>query len=189
MVAKRKNAFIKQIKDITVGGSLSLVLLGSSLLMQSCSEQQQETVYTKGIKTYITEIDSGVFKITDEEVVPEGQSMAYVKYLNGNTDTLTLEQAKKIAVMEADTTGKTLQEPTQNQTHYRSSGLGNVLWWGGLGYMMGRSHSMAPYSGFYASPGAYNKAQQSSSSVAASRVTRPVNSRTGFFNSSRSSGS
>lgn len=188
MVPKRKNAFIKKIKDITVSSSLSLVLLGSGVMMQSCAEQAQETVYTKGVQTYITEIDNDVFKITDEVVVPEGQSMAFVKYLDGRNDTLTIEEAKRIVELQADTTGQSLQAQEQGQqSHYRSSGLGNVLWWGGLGYMMGRSHGIGSYPGFYANPSVYNKAQQSSSSLAASRVSRPVNSRTGFFSNSRGS--
>jgi hypothetical protein len=59
--------------------------------------------------------------------------------------------------------------------------LGNTLMYGALGYYLGRSMNSRPNPGFYASPDVYNRAQQHTSVVASSRVSRPVNSSKGYF--------
>jgi hypothetical protein len=183
MVMIRKSAFIKKVKDITLGSTLSLALLGSGMMLSSCKEEgAQREIYTKGVLTHVTEVEEGVFKITDEQVVAPEESGAYVYYLDGRRETLNIEQARQIATIQADTTAAPLnsQDPQQ---HYRGGGLGNVLYWGALGYMIGRPGGMAPHAGFYANPTAHTRAQQTTSAVAASRTTVPVNSRTGYYGS------
>ncbi len=177
----RKSAFIKKVKDITIGSTLTLVLLGSGNLLSSCQQQGAEReIYTRGVQTHVTEVEEGVFKITDEQVVAPEDSRAFVYYLDGRKDTLTIEQARQIATIQADTTAAPLDNQNP-QHHYRGGGLGNVLYWGALGYMLGRSPGMAPHAGFYANPTAHARAQQTTSALAASRTTVPVNSRTGYF--------
>jgi hypothetical protein len=181
MVMIRKSAFIKRVKDITLGSTLSLVLMGSGALMSSCAQQGAEReIYTRGVQSHVTEVEEGVFKITDEQVVAPEDSRAFIYYLDGRTDTLTVDQARQIATVQADTTVAPLDNQNPQQ-HYRGGGLGNVLYWGALGYMIGRPGGMAPHAGFYANPAAHTRAQQTSSALAASRTTVPVNSRTGFF--------
>jgi hypothetical protein len=190
MVPKRKGAIIRKIKDITLSSTLTLGLLAGSGFMQSCSNQTEqdeyEMVFTKGMQTYIRETEKGVFKITDEQVVAEGDSKAIVTFLNGQTDTLTIDQAKRIVETQAD---KQDWENDNRQTYtsgYHGGGLGNALMYGALGYYLGRSMNSRPNPGFYASPDVYNRAQQHTSVVQSSRVSRPVNSSKGYFRSSSS---
>jgi hypothetical protein len=102
-----RKGFIRKVKDITLGSTLTLALMGGTVFLPSCgsSNDNEETaeelehyeeVYTKGLETYITETEPNVFKITDEKVVGEGQSKAIITYKNGKTETLTIEQAKQL---------------------------------------------------------------------------------------------
>lgn len=179
MVVKRKNAFIQQVKDITLSGALTVGLLSVSALPLGCGpdRQQYETVYTKGVQTFIKEVEWGEFKITDEEVVGEGQSRAIVTYLDGRVDTLTLEEARRIVDIQSDSTA-TNNQPAQVRHH---SGLGNALLFGSMGYMMGRSFNQPVSPGVYASPDVYNRSSRHTSLVQGSRVSRPTNASRGFF--------
>jgi hypothetical protein len=186
MVPKRKGAIIRKIKDITLSSTLSLGLLAGTGFMQSCNngkadQEEYEVVFTKGMQTHIQETEKGVFKITDEQVVGEGDSKAIVTFLNGQTDTLSIEQAKRIAETQADNKDwKNDNQQTYAGGHH-GGGLGNVLMYGALGYYLGRSMNSRPNPGFYASPGVYNRAQQHTSVLQSSRVSRPVNSSRGYF--------
>jgi hypothetical protein len=183
MVIKRKNAFIRQVKDITVSSALSLGLLAASVVPQACgrSEESYEQVYTKGVQTHIKEVDWGEFKITDEEVVGEGQSKAIVTYLDGRVDTLSVEEARRIVDMPADSTATA--RDGSGQTYRQHSGLSNVLLYGSLGYMMGRNMNQPASPGVYANQGVYSRAQQNTGIVRNSIVSRPTNASRGFFRS------
>lgn len=196
MVQKRKGAFIRKVKDITLSSTLSLSLLGTTLFMPGCdtnttadsnNAEEYETAFTKGMQTHIKETEKGVFKIIDEQVVGEGESKAIVTFLNGKTDTLTLEQAKRIVDAEANNGNNTWDENNTNeevrQGGYHGGGLSSVLMYGALGYYMGRSMNSRPNPGFYASPDVYNRAQQHTSTIQNSRVSRPVGSSKGYFRS------
>lgn len=193
MTPKRSGAIIRKIKDITIGSTLSLTLLTGTGILQSCGdnqnqqEQQYETALTKGMQTRITETEKGVFKITDEQAVDEGQSKAIVTFLNGSTDTLSIEQAKRI--VESDTTSQNNGNNGQYSQHSGGYGLQNALLYGGLGYFLGRSLSRPTNSAYYASPQVYQRVQPQTTTLRNSQVTRPVNSSRGYFGSgSRSSG-
>ncbi|HEY1055154.1 MAG TPA: hypothetical protein VGE24_08470, partial [Emticicia sp.] len=61
-------AFIRKVKDITISSTLALAILGSSFTLQSCNndseddyEYEEVDVYTKGVKTYISETSKGIF--------------------------------------------------------------------------------------------------------------------------------
>jgi hypothetical protein len=191
MVTKRKNAFIRQAKDITISSALTLGLLTTTLVPQGCSNEKEEyeTVYTQGVQTHIKEIGWGEFKITDEQVVGENESKAIVTYLDGRVDTLSVAEAKKLVDQQVDSTRTGNTQNTVSSNHYHhGGGLGSVLMYGGLGYMLGRSMSQPTSPGVYATPEVYNRSQQTSSIVKNSRVSRPVSSSRGFFRSgSRSS--
>jgi hypothetical protein len=156
---------------------------------------EQVTTYqvTKGVVTVIEETEDGKFSIVDEQVV-EGKdaSRVVIKRLNGAVDTLTLDQARGM-VQASDTT------TTQNHSTYRnhSSGLGHVIWWGAMGYMMGRSFGSPVQSGIYRGgttggtafrSGSFAAGELQRTAVARTEM-RPVKSRSGFFKSSRSGSS
>jgi hypothetical protein len=185
MVQIRRNAIIRRVKDITISSTLSLALLGGSGMIQSCGNQseEQETVYTKGVQTHIEETEKGVFKIKDEKTVEPDDSKVFITYLDGRTDTLNLEQARRI-VDQRENQG----QHSNGGGYYHESGLSNVLFYGGMGYLMGRSFSSPPDPGYYANRDVYQRSQQNASTLSRSRATRPSNARGGFFGRSRSSG-
>jgi hypothetical protein len=190
MIQKRNGAFIRKVKDITLSSTLSLGLLGTTLLMPGCESNNNsadantdatEVSFTQGMQTHIQETEKGVFKITDEQVVGEGETKAIVTFLNGQTDTLSLETAKRI--VEADKEAGTWDENNNQEVRqgYHGGGLSSVLMYGALGYYMGRSMNSRPNPAFYASPAVYNRAQQHTSTIQNARVSRPTNSSKGYF--------
>lgn len=203
MTPLRRHAVLRRVKDITLSATLSLALLNGAAVLQSCGSnssdeaqqaEQTETRFGKGVRTYITETSPGNFKITDEVQAEPGQAGAIVSYADGHRDTLSVEAAKRL--VETDKSTSTyLNNPNAYQHH---NGLANVLLWGGLGYMLGRS--TAPQyrdyerrygSGVYANPGLYQRSAQIRENVRTSRVTRtvrPSGGRSGFFGGGRSRG-
>ena len=155
---------------------------GNSALPLGCGpdRNQTETVYTKGVQTFIKEVDWGEFKITDEKVVGEGESKAIVTYLDGRVDTLSLAEARKIVDTPIDSTATPQRQGTSSYGHHHA-GLGSALLYGSMGYMLGRSFSQPVSPGVYASPQVFNRSTQHSSVVKNSRVSRPTNSSRGFF--------
>lgn len=188
----RKGAVIRQVKNIGLSGSLLLALGTAGWVGCSPSANQEEeysyeeVTYTKGVISHIREVEPGEFRIMDEETVSMSEAKAIVTYLDGHTDTLSVETAK--ALIE--------REIAQNPEYRHHSGLSNMLLYGGMGYILGRMmgngaiaarHAQAPNtSGFYGSPAAYEKSQAVHRDVNASRVartvkSRPSNSRSGFM--------
>ncbi|GAB3576670.1 hypothetical protein GCM10027578_42990 [Spirosoma luteolum] len=206
MTPVRRHTVLRRVKDITLSATLMLALVNGSVLLQSCGnnrsdnesdEEQTETRFNRGVRTYITETKPGTFKITDEVPVSPDKAGAIVNYADGHRDTLSVEAAKRL--VDADTSTRNyLQNQGGYHTYHHSSGLSNALLWGSLGYMLGRS--TAPQyradeqrygAGVYASPGLYDRASRVSENVRSSRVvrtTRPSGGRSGFFGRSRSGG-
>jgi hypothetical protein len=199
MTPTRHHALIRRVKDIALGTSLSLLLLGGGgVALQGCGGNRsdadyddgagRETItYTKGVRSVITETAPGEFKITDEVQADPGQSGAIVRYRDGHSDTLSVEAARRL-VQNDPSTSHYFNNPNQYASHHHN-GLANALLWGGLGYMLGRN-SNAAYdnrysSGAYSNPGLYNRSQQLGRTVAAGRVvtSRPSGGRSGFFRS------
>jgi hypothetical protein len=140
MTPLRKSSFIRKVKDITVSGTLALAVLGNAVLLQSCGnsgedeegDYEEVEVYTKGVKTYISEISKGQFKITDEVQVPADSSVAIVTYLDGKKDTLSPRAVKALIDNEIAT----------NQAHIgQSNNLSNALLYGGMGYLLAKTLS------------------------------------------------
>jgi hypothetical protein len=182
MVQIRKNAIIRKVKDITIGGTLSLALLGGTGIIQGCDSRgpyyEGETVYTKGVQTHIEETEPGVFKIIDENTVAPEESKVFVKHLDGRIDTLNLEQAQRIVDQ---------REYHNEGSYHHQSGLSNVLFYGGMGYLLGRSLSSQPNPTYYANREVYQRSQQNATTLSRSRATKPSNSKSGYFGRSRSS--
>lgn len=200
MTPLRRHAVLRRVKDITLSATLSLALLNGAAVLQSCGNnrseeaEQTETRFNKGVRTYITETSPGNFKITDEVQAEPGKAGAIVSYADGHRDTLSVDAAKRL--VETDKSTSTyLNNPNGYQHH---NGLANVLLWGSLGYMLGRS--TAPQyradqqrygAGVYANQGLYQRSSQISDNVRNSRVTRttrPSGGRSGFFGGGRSRG-
>lgn len=133
------NTFIRKVKDITISSTLALAILGSSFTMESCNnnsegdyEYEEVEVYTKGVKTYISETSKGVFKITDEVEVPADSSIAIVTYLDGKKDTLSPKAVKALIDDEVRTNPTTIG---------KSDNLSNALLFGGMGYLLAKTVS------------------------------------------------
>ncbi|GAB4026987.1 hypothetical protein [Spirosoma gilvum] len=193
MTPLRRHAVLRRVKDITLSATLSLALLNGAVILQSCgnnrSEEQTETRFQQGVRTYITETSPGNFKITDEEQANPGQAGAIVSYFDGHRDTLSVEAAKRL-VENDESTRTYLHNPSAYHTHHHN-GLANALLWGSLGYMLGRStapryneYERRYSSGVYANSSLYNRSRHVSESVRSSRITRttrPSGGRSGFF--------
>lgn len=152
-------------------------------------EQVTVTEPVKGVITTIEETSDGQFAIVDEQVVEnKNDSRIIVKRLSGVTDTLNLDQAKSL-VQASDTT---LVQSQNNNNH--NNGMGRVLWWGAMGYMMGRGFGSPIQSNVYRSGAtAFQSGSNASTELKKTAVTRtqlrPVKGRSGFFrNSSRGGG-
>ncbi|GAB2779430.1 hypothetical protein GCM10027275_23720 [Rhabdobacter roseus] len=198
MTPLRTGSFIRRVKDITISGTLAVAILASGIALPGCSGSEdeahsyEETTYSKGIRSYIKEVEPGEFKITDEQSVPADQSAAIVTYLDGHVDTLSTTTAK--ALIDRDIR-------SDESSVGRHGGLSNVLLYGGMGYLLGRTmnhgyinsyRSAGESSRFYSNPNAYNRAQGAVQDVNTSRSTRvvsgrPAGGRSGFFGKRSSS--
>jgi len=158
---------------------------------------------TKGVVTTIEETEAGKFAITDEQVVSsKDSSRVIIKRLDGSSETLTLDQARHL-VQPQDTAGTHQSSHNTAYRHHHSGGLGGVLWWGAMGYMMGRSFNSPVNPGIYrddrrtgfsgsssgyAGGAAYRAGTSAASELqrtAVSRTTmRPVSGKSGFFGGS-----
>ena len=217
MTVIRKHSFIRKIKDISISGSLALAILGNSVILQSCGsnesskgeDYEEVEVYTKGVKTYISETSPGQFKITDETQVPADSSVAIVTYLDGRKETLSPQAVK--ALIDSDIKNN----PT---TIGQNNALPNALLFGGMGYLLAktmspnyanyrpdlnsktknssdttqrrRHHSggffFFPMMGrFYSNQTAFQKSSGIHENIGSSRTitSRPVSGRSGFFRS------
>ncbi len=223
MTLIRKHSFIRQIKDISISGTLALAILGNSVMLQSCGnsnssededDYEEVEIYTKGVKTYISETSKGQFKITDETEVPADSSVAIVTYLDGKKETLSPKAVK--ALIDNDIKNN----PT---TIGQNNALPNALLFGGMGYLLAktmspnyanyrpdlnpktknstdttyrrRHHSggffFFPMMGrYYSNQTAFQKSSGIHESIGSSRTitTRPVSGRSGFFRSTGRSG-
>lgn len=200
MTIVKKN-IIRKVKDIAVSSSFIVVLAGGIVACNSNEGAEgsydTEEVFTQGVKTYIKEVSKGEFKIIEEKQVPIDSSAAYVTYLDGKTEVINPKLAKELID----------KNMTNNQNYGHSSGLSNVLLYGGMGYMFarmgGNNNAYSGYrqdynrsnsggaAGFYSSPKAYEQSQAVHRNVGSSRVsgTRPSGSRSGFFGGSSRSAS
>lgn len=154
------------------------------------SDWEEVTTYeaTKGVVTTLEETEAGKFTVVDEQIVAsKNDSRIVVKHLDGKVDTMTLAQAKGF-VQPTDTV-------VQTQYRHHSHGMGHVLWWSAMGYMMGRNFSSPVNSGVYrpmgngsglvAGGGAYRAGSFAADELKRSSVARtemrPARARSGFF--------
>lgn len=195
MTVVRKGSVIRKVRNIGINSALLVALAGSGWMLPACtssgsSEEEysyEEVTYSKGVISHIKEVKPGEFQITDEESVPMSEAKAIVSYLDGHTDTLSVETSKALI-------DKEIGNGAEYQQHH--SGLSSMLLYGGMGYMLGRMmgnghidqrrQQAGNTSGVYGSPAAYEKSQTVQRDVNASRAARtvkarPSNSRSGFM--------
>ena len=111
MTPKRKGTVVKTVKEITIGTALTVALLNGAMMLQSCGgsseddNEQQETPFKgRPVKTYITEIKPGEYKITDEIAVnSDSEAGAIVRYFDGRRDTLTVAEARNLVKTDSTT--------------------------------------------------------------------------------------
>lgn len=198
MTPKRKGTVVKTVKEITIGAALTVALLNGGMMLQSCGgsddNDRQETPYKgRPVKTYITEIKPGEYKITDEVAVSsDAEAGAIVRYFDGRRDTLTVAEARNLVKTDS-TTRDYYNNPNHYHSHYHRSSLSNALLWGGMGYMLGRNNNSQFYnegrerqysSGVYANSSVYQRSagiHESYHSYRKSSASRPSSSRSGFF--------
>lgn len=204
MTLKRNGAVIKTVREITIGAALSVALLNGGMMLQSCGggsssddREQAEAPYKgRPVKTYITEMKPGEFKITDEiEVKNASEAGAIVRYFDGRRDTLSVAEAQRLVKTDS-TTRDYYNNPNHYHTHHHRSSLSNALLWGGMGYMLGRNNSSNYYneqrerqysSGVYANSSVYSRSSSIHNNYHSYRksvASRPSSSRSGFFSRS-----
>ena len=223
MTLIRKHSFIRQIKDISVNGTLALAILGNSVMLQSCGngnssededDYEEVEVYTKGVKTYISETSKGQFKITNEVEVPADSSVAIVTYLDGKAETLSPRAVKALIDNDIKANPSIIGQ---------NNNLSNALLFGGMGYLLAKTMSPAyanyrpdlnpktnnstdttyrrrHHSGgffyypmmsrYYSSQSAFQKSSGIHANIGSSRTitSRPASGRSGFFKSTGRSG-
>ncbi|HND89926.1 MAG TPA: hypothetical protein PK971_16455 [Saprospiraceae bacterium] len=179
-------------------GTLYLAVAALLQLHTGCSDSsngdwEEVTVQepTKGIVTTIEETASGEFSIVDEQVVPHRDSSRIIlKMLNGTTRQLSPKEAQAM-IEPRDTVSNT------QHAQYRPHGLGHVMWWSAMGYMMGRNlstpvnpaiyrddrryGSSSSYGGGYAYRAGSMAASELQRTSTSRTEMRPVSGRSGFF--------
>ena len=120
--------------------------------------------YSQGVRTEMTEVKPGEWKITAERPAGKEEVAAVLHHFDGKTDTLQ---------------GKALQRKMQEysranpenhaQSHSQGSGMMNVLMWSGIGFMAGRF--LTPNTGFYSNPGVAQQNQGWRTNTARERQT------------------
>jgi hypothetical protein len=148
------------------------------------TEWEEVTTYevTKGVVTTIEETEAGKFAIVDERVVDgKDSSRVIIKRLSGTIDTMTLDQARGL-VGAQDTVYQTVNR-------HGSHGLGGILWWGAMGYMMGRSFGSPSPSNIYRNNMPSPVGSQLRQTAIPRTQLRPVSGKSGFFSRGARGGS
>ena len=118
---------------------------------------EEKIEFTRGLITEVKEIEADKFKIIDERVVDnKADSRIIAHYLDGTSDTLTLDQAS---------VSKTQGDP-------RRSNMTSTARMGVMGFYFGRSFGVGPSAGAYANPSVYNRANTATRSTIASTARR-----------------
>lgn len=144
--------------------------LGSSIFyLISCGGSQTTTeveLPTMGLVTVLKEVETDKFLIDDEITVPDtSQSLIIANYMDGLSDTFTLQQVRLMSSDEGSS---------------RHRGVTSAASLGLMGFMMGRSMGgFSPSAGAYTSPDKFNKVNNTAGNnlrSTSTRVSRPSGS-------------
>lgn len=166
---------------------LLLLAIGGFIACDSGSQPVNAVSYepTQGIITEVQEVDTNEFRIIDERVVPTPEeSRIIAHYIDGTSDTLTVEDAKMIG---ADGLSESEDNSTHRRNYYGGGGYGfySVLRGGLMGYYLGRSMSVPPTAGVYMDNRTYNRVADNAGrsmqqTARRTTVNRPRNSSSGY---------
>ena len=136
---------------------------GSDTSSETATEQVE--IPTEGLITIVKEVETDLFKIDDEQTIPDtSQSLIIANYMDATSDTFTLAQARLVSV---DGTG-------------RSSSVIRAASYGFFGYMMmGRMFGRRPSAGAYTSSKAYDRVNKSAGSRMSQTAKRTTRTRPG----------
>jgi len=174
-MVKIKSALRSNSKQIIKKSNLFLgtALFASSIF--SCGSnveyQEQEVLTpTQGVITEVKEVDTEMFKITDETVVPAVEdSRIIAEYIDGVRDTFTLAEAQLV-----------------DAENPRRRGMSGILMGGMMGYMMGKSMSQGMSRSAYANDAAFKKSNTTTNSLRSTASRKTVRTPKKGFGSSRS---
>jgi hypothetical protein len=147
MTPIRKKAFIRSVKNISISSAIVFSLMGGGVALQGCgsSENNEDDYsyeevesYTTGVKMFIEETEKGKYIIKEEVEVPIDSSIAIVKTLDNRELRLKPDEAQRLIDDEIKTNQASIGQ---------SSGLSNVLLYGGMGYLLART--VSPNYGYY----------------------------------------
>ncbi|MEZ4885181.1 MAG: hypothetical protein R3E32_10680 [Chitinophagales bacterium] len=136
---------------------------------------------TEGLITVLQEVEKDLFKIEDEQTIPDtSQSLVIAKYMDATVDTFTLAEVRLMS---------------QRQVGGRQGGIATAASYGLMGYFMGRSMAYRPRPTAYTDPKAHQRVTQQAGNkiqqtAARTTRTRPSGGKSGFGGgrSTRSSG-
>ncbi len=145
-----------------------LFSVGLGFTLFSCGfDDETIRVPTEGLITTVTEVSQENYKIASEEPVSRVEdSRIIIEKMGGLRDTFTLEEAKLITQVTADTT---------KTRAFRHAGMG---YWGFL--MLGRMGTHTPSAGAYVNNNAYNNASTTAGSRLSGSARTTTRSRSGF---------
>jgi hypothetical protein len=190
-------------------GSLYLAM-AAALAAAGCgsNEPQWESVEvqepTKGVVSIVREKADGSYEVVSEQIVEsKDSSRVIIERADGTTQELTLDMARTLVTAQDTVAHK---QPGSHGSH----GMGGLLWYSAMGYMMGRNMSQPVNPGVYAGGSANSAAPRTGGNLkyvpttssqgdairnnlsGTARTTsyqRPVSGgRTGFFGRSSRSG-
>ncbi len=159
----------------TLYGFLALLFFSQFLVSCDASGGYEEVeIPTAGLITTVAELGTNDWKIEDEVAVADtSDSRIIAKYLTGEIDTFTLEQARLVERMGYD--------------NVNNGGMFRAASYGFMGYMLGRSMSgFRPSATAYRDPNTYNRVNgQAGQQVRSSAVktSRPKAGKSGFGSS------
>lgn len=180
---------------------LVLTTIAGTLLFTSCGSNveyvEEEVVeMTKGVVTTVEEVSPDEFKIIDEQVIEDKDaSMVIANYIDGETDTMSLAEVQgdwSGGSGSFDSNGEATS-PTANTTsqdttrHYRRrSGIGSIIMYGYIGYMMGRTTRPNPAA--YRNANTYNRVANTTGNTLNNTATRktvskPATGKSGYGSS------
>ena len=159
---------MKQIKWILyalLGGYLLYSLFFKGSGDDTITEEVE--IPTKGMVTTVQEVESELFKITDEVAVENPtDSRIIANYMDNTADTFTLEEAQLIAQSEGS-------ENSRSRSLFRAASYGL------MGYMMGRSMSTPIRSSAYMDQKTYNRVNNNAGQTMRSTAKRTTVQRPG----------
>lgn len=127
-----------------------LIVLLSMVIIASCSSEPKYVdveVPTVGLITTVKEVQKDQFKIEDEKDVDSVKdSRIIAKYMDGQIDTFTLDEAKLITRIDSATGNRS-----------RSGSIFRAASFGFMGYWMGRSMSNGISPNAYTNRAAYDR--------------------------------